>query len=152
MVAPRTVSRKQVQAEPFVVWNEYVNILAMSEYDELTETQRFAHLSFWYDSELQNGGHLQYFENHGVHRVEEIVRSLQRLGGAAQAEVLSRAAHKFRSKQRTKIDTADEFVQTALEGEFDELDGDYYRCHPAMEELLKTYLRQHRDDFVVIVE
>jgi Domain of unknown function (DUF4375) len=151
MAAPQTVTRKQVEDEPFIVWNEYVGILGMSDYHELTEIQRVAHLSFWYDSELQNGGHLQYFENHGDHRAEEVIRSLRCLGGAEQADVLSRAARQFRTTPRRRIVTVEEFVQTALEGEFDELDKDYYRCCPPMTELLKAYLAQHRDDFVVIV-
>ncbi|MBI3822061.1 MAG: DUF4375 domain-containing protein, partial [Planctomycetes bacterium] len=147
MVAPRTVSRKQLEAEPYIVWNEFVGILAMSEYDDLTEIQRTAHLCFWYDSELQNGGHLQYFENQGDTRVEEVIRSLKLLRGAAQADVLLRAAVRFRSKRRKRIENAEDYVEKALEDEFDSLDSDYYRCRPEVGELLENYLAEHRDEF-----
>jgi len=45
------------------VWNAFVDVLAMEEYADLDPVQRIPHLCFWYDSELQNGGHFQYFEN-----------------------------------------------------------------------------------------
>jgi Domain of unknown function (DUF4375) len=150
MVLPRALTRKQVEDEPYIVWNEFIHVLAMSDYHELTEIQRVAHLSFWYDSELQNGGHLQYFENHGDHRVEEVIHSLRCLGGIEQAEVLTRAVGQFRTAPRERIATVDEYVQTALEGEFDKWDGDYYGCSPPVTELLEAFLATHRDNFVVI--
>ncbi len=48
MTAPRKVSRQLLEKKPHVVWNEFVDILAMSEYAELSERQRQAHLVFWY--------------------------------------------------------------------------------------------------------
>jgi hypothetical protein len=60
---PSKVSRKRLHDDPAAIWNEFVHLLAMSKDSELTEIQRVAHLVFWYEHEVQNGGHLQYFEN-----------------------------------------------------------------------------------------
>jgi hypothetical protein len=59
----RRLTQQQVDAQPFRIWNAYVDLLAMEDYHDLVEQQRPAHLVFWYESEVQNGGHLQYFEN-----------------------------------------------------------------------------------------
>jgi len=62
----RMLTKPQVDAEPFRIWNACVDLLATEDYRDLGKEQRPAHLVFWYESEVQNGGHLQYFENRGV--------------------------------------------------------------------------------------
>jgi hypothetical protein len=42
-----------------------VNLPSSEDYANLSEERRPAHLVFWYESEVQNGGHLQCFENRG---------------------------------------------------------------------------------------
>jgi hypothetical protein len=44
------------------------------------QSQRPAHLVFWYESEVQNGGHFQYFTNRSDHHIEETIQSLNALG------------------------------------------------------------------------
>lgn len=62
----RSLTKQEVEAEPFRVWNAYVDLLAMEKYGALSREQRPAFLVFWYESEVQNGGHFQYFENRGT--------------------------------------------------------------------------------------
>jgi len=63
----RSLSKQEVEAEPFRVWNAFVDLLTMEDYDDLSPEQRPARLVYQYESEVQNGGHLQYFENrHGA--------------------------------------------------------------------------------------
>lgn len=62
----RKLSRAMLSQKPYEVWNAFVDLLAMENYTDLDEVQRAAHLCFWYDSEVQNGGHLQYFANRGI--------------------------------------------------------------------------------------
>jgi len=46
---------------------------------------------FWYESEVQNGGHLQYFENCGTERLAETIAALGSLGAPCHQEVLREA-------------------------------------------------------------
>src|SRR5437870_5508991 len=116
MTDPRRLRRQQVQNEPYIIWNEYVSLLAMSDYGELSAIQRCAHLVFWYEQEVQNGGHLQYFENCGTERVGEVISALRRLGAHCQADVLMKAAEKFGAEPRARLDSIEDYVETALEG------------------------------------
>jgi uncharacterized protein DUF4375 len=152
MSEPRNVTRWQVREDPYLVWNEYVGLLAMSNYRDLTETQRAAHLVFWYEHEVQNGGHLQYFENRGSGQVGEVIGALRRLGAHCQAQVLSRAAAQFAASPRAKIESVEEFVQTALEGEFAVFDQEFYACQPNLVEVLEAFLKQNRPAFVLVVD
>jgi hypothetical protein len=150
MTAPRTVSRQQVCDFPYVIWNEYVALLGGSVYRDLTPTQRPAHLVFWYENEVQTGGHLQYFENHGVERVDEVVSALRLLGADCQAEVLTRAVKQYFSRPRTKIKSIEEFVGAGLAGEYNSLDHAFYACQPELPGLLEAYLKNHQAEFVVV--
>src|SRR5438105_4041711 len=110
-MAPRKINRKEAERTPDNVWNEYIHLLARSAYAELTDVQRAAHLVFWYESEVQNGGHLQYFENQGVGQIAEVVTALKRLGGDCQAGVLSAAHARFTGKPRKELRSITEYVE-----------------------------------------
>ena len=72
----RTVSRIAAEREPHLVWNAFIDPLAMEAYEDLSPVQSVAHLDFWYDAEVQNGGHDQYFENRGTGLIAESVAAL----------------------------------------------------------------------------
>ena len=59
----KVVSSALLQKNPCAIQNAFVDLVGMMDYDTLLPEQRFAHLAFQYDSEVQNGGHLQYFTN-----------------------------------------------------------------------------------------
>jgi hypothetical protein len=54
----RKLSKREVESEPFQIWNAFIDLLAMEDYRDLNPVQRAAHLVFWYESEIQNGGPL----------------------------------------------------------------------------------------------
>jgi hypothetical protein len=148
----RQVSRRDLKQRPYLLWNAYVDLLAMGEYVDLTPRQRIAHLAFWYDSEVQNGGHLQFFENRGGRHLENTLDALRELGAEGQRQVLSDAISQIRSSPRRPIQTIEEFVARALEGEFDNVDAAYHEVKPSMAELLEKYLDRYTDEFVQVME
>jgi hypothetical protein len=148
----RKVTRLTLEQRPYEAWNAFVDLVASESYDELNEVQRVAHLCFWYESEVQNGGHLQYFENRGVTLLNETLNALGILGGACQHEVLLAAGRVFTSKRRNRIETAAEYVTTALANEFGPYDSAFYQCKPGIEELLANYLEQNRSQFIEIAD
>ncbi|MDN4494386.1 hypothetical protein [Ureibacillus aquaedulcis] len=54
----RMVTKEMLNENPYEKWNQFIDLLAMEEYGDLTQIQKVAQLCFWYDSEVQNGGHL----------------------------------------------------------------------------------------------
>src|SRR5437899_9848444 len=118
----RRLTKQEVDAQPFRVWNAYVDLLAMEDYRDLAEEQRPAHLVFWYESEVQNGGHLQYFENRGTKYLGETIEALGVLGADGHQAILREAADLFLGPERPRIQTTEAYSAVALEGEFDSLD------------------------------
>ncbi len=142
------VSRSDLDARPYALWNAYVHLLAMAAPDQLTPRQRVAWLAFWYDNEVQNGGHSQYFENRGTADGPATVAALRELGGVTQAEFLTEALARHGGRKRRRLRTADEYVAEALHGEYDDLDRAYYDATPSTTDLLQAYLNRYTSDFV----
>jgi uncharacterized protein DUF4375 len=147
----RIVARQKADTWPPSVWNAYVDLLAMEQYDELTEEQRPAHLVFWYESEVQNGGHLQYFENRGTSHLSETVEALGLLEATCQQQILREAGELFLGRERPRITSVEEFVAADQDGEFKAFDRRFYACSPSLQERLQAYLVLHQSSFVTIV-
>src|SRR5258706_15432598 len=113
----RKLTQREVRAEPHCVWNAFVNLLAMEEYSDLSPEQRSAHLVFWYEYEVQNGGHLQYFKNRGTAQLAKTIEALAILGAPCQQQVLSEAGNLWLGRSRSRIETAEELWGTTLGGE-----------------------------------
>lgn len=146
----RTLTKQQVEEAPHEVWNAFVDVLATEDYHDLSPEQRPAHLVFWYESEVQNGGHLQYFENRGGERLDETIAALKLLGASCQQRVLRDAARLWRSRPRPSIQSAENYCERALEGEFSALDTRFHACKPSLTNVLQEHLRRNQSLYVAI--
>lgn len=146
----RELSRQEVEAKPYLVWNAYIDLLASERYEDLTPAQRPPHLAFWYESEVQNGGHLQYFLNRGANQLGQTLEALSLMGASCQRAVLEAAGEVWLEKQRRRPVTAGEFVDLSLEREFSPFDERFHRCDPSLHTCLERYLQEHRSDFIAI--
>jgi hypothetical protein len=147
----RSLARKKIEKQPFCVWNAFVDLLAMEHYDDLSPVQRPAHLVFWYESEVQNGGHLQYFENRGTETLAATIEALGLLGATGQQQVLEEAGAQWLIHSRQPVETAQEFCDIAMEGEFEAFDSRFHACSPSLEECLRSYLAQHQASFISLI-
>ncbi len=150
MVKPILLTKLAVDAEPYLPWNAFVDVVSLNPYSQLTPIQRAAHLIFWYESEVQNGGHFQYFENQGTTRVPETIAALRQVGAHQQAQVLTEAVAVFQSKPRSPAQDVDESVEGALEAEYEQFDERFHSCPEELQAYLERYLEAHIPDFVVV--
>lgn len=146
----RSLTKQEVEAEPFRVWNAYVNLLAMEDYHDLSPEQHPAYWVFWYEYEVQNGGHFQYFENRGTEHLAATIEALGLLGAACQQQVLREAGELWLSRFRPRVQTAQEFCDTALEGEFETLDSRLHACSPTLQQCLEAHLDSHQSSFISV--
>lgn len=144
----RKLKRQDYEAKPFLAWNAYVHLLAVEKYEDLTPVQADASLIFWYDSEVQNGGHFQYFVNKGVVKAELAVTALGRLDATNHQRILSDAIDLWNSRERHQIQSVQEFCDEARARNFKSLDHAYYLCKPAIKSFLEDFLRNHFEEFI----
>jgi hypothetical protein len=143
------VTRKALEEDPHADWNAFINVLAMTQYDDLTPVQRIAHLAFWYESEVLNGGHLQYFNNRGIEDGEETIQALDSIGVGAKARILERGIERWMSKARKRTIDLEEYVAIASEEEFNDLDAAFCEAFEEITKALERYLARHEADFIV---
>jgi hypothetical protein len=148
----KALNRQVLSRQPYLIWNAFVDIVALTPYEELHPRQRPAHLVFWYDAEVHNGGHYQYFENPAGRRARETVQALGELGFSCQKTVLTKATEAWESRDRRPPQNVEEFAENALDGEFDKFDEEYHACKPSTDQLLERYVAENRDLFVVLVD
>lgn len=146
----RHVTAAEISSNPHAVWNAFVDLLALEDVSSLDAEQRPAHLAFWYDSEVQNGGHFQYFENRGLELVPETIDALVALRAGQQANVLSRAYAVASERKWGTISSVEEFVEEALASGFAGLDRAYYACKPTVTEILAQHLDANTDMYVEV--
>lgn len=147
----REIDSATAAAEPWKVWNAFIDLIATEELEALSPTQRTAHLVFWYDSEVQNGGHHQFFVNGGEIHLHETLDALGELGLGCQSDILRQAAEVWMSSEHTFPETGEEFVAGALEGELDSHDAAFHDCLPGIGEMLERHLKEHQDEYVHLV-
>ena len=158
MVKPLEIAASRLQKEPQLLWNTFVKFLSTADTREMNDVQMAAQLPFWYDAEVQNGGHLMYFENNCTKLGDKVdvlimatLDALKIIGAGRQAQVLGRAADVYFSQPRQHTKDPDEYSQIELEGEFEKFDIEYGQVSPAIDDLLKEYLQAHTDNFVKVV-
>src|SRR5215831_19855305 len=74
------ISKKDAVEQPYLIWNLFLEVIGTHGYTDLSPEQRPAHLVALYEGEVQNGGHLQYFENQKCAYLEETISALGQLG------------------------------------------------------------------------
>lgn len=148
----RQVNRSDWEKDPgYFGWNAFVNLIATEAYDDLSDVQRIAHLIFWYDSEVCNGGHLQYFLNPAGLKALETLDALIRVKLDCQRAVLAEAIDFASNNPISEIDTPEEYVAEALENRLGDFDKRYSACPRDITAFLKEYLEKNFGEFIEIV-
>ena len=75
-----------------------------------------------------------------------------KIGAKEQAHILEKAVKLRKSKKRSPIRNVFSFVRKSLEGEYDELDSDYYKLDPTTNDHLEKYLNENVDEFIAFEE
>ena len=158
----RRLHRSDAERQPELVWNAFVDLIVEEDFGVLSPTQAVAHLAFFYDAEVQNGGHAQYFHNVGLPIAHDTVTALRSLGLDCQAAVLRKALGDAESSSATQRgDTFDvrallrwlnPFRRTERTYHLEPHDEAYHRCSPTITAALHEYLTGHVDEFLQYVD
>jgi len=106
-------------------WNRFV-LRAIEEAPQI-EAEKPLYALFWYQTEVNNGGHLQYFLNVTEpgewHIAVDAARSI---GQDEVAANLAQSVALWESVDRTAPNSTEQFVDAALEDEFGHFDRKFY--------------------------
>jgi hypothetical protein len=115
------LDKASVDREPYLLWNAFIELISESEPEDLSDIQSVAKFAFWYDSEVQNGGHLQYFENSYIRYESKInvlisatLEALKILGAKKQAKIFASASAKYLSSLKKHPKDIQEYTEQSL--------------------------------------
>ena len=122
-------------------WNTCLNLLCRPLHD-LDAVQRPAALVFHYDGRVQNGGHSSHFDSEDSAHDDDLIHALRAMGAHGQARVLTEARLLNREANETEEDEREPLWKM-----IGELDRQYHKARPTIEEVLVKYFHEHRDHF-----
>jgi hypothetical protein len=130
-------------------WNAMVDLCAMEELEACTPVQRRAALVFWYQEEVNNGGHFQYFVNKASFPHREVVATLRELGAAHSASVLEAVLRQLDGHSPLFPDTAEGFETERQEFDLCAFDAQWgTEGDKEIQAALRRYLKAHESEFV----
>ena len=109
-------------------WNKFISEICSKELNELSEIQKNAVLCFWYDAEMESGGHSGYFDCYSDVIPEDLINAIKIIG--------------------TK-EIADNFLDALRNGEtddYEEVDMKYYNFSPDLAFYLEEYVENNNGE------
>lgn len=108
-------------------WNRFIDEICMKEHSSLSSCQKAAVLSFWYDTEMNSGGHSGYFDCYSEVKPEDLIWALNEVGAKEYIE-------NFRDAVSTG--ESDDYIKT---------DETFYSIEPPLANILMKYVEEHKD-------
>lgn len=131
------------------LFEEIISLMFQKDITELTSKQQEVLLAFIYDSEVLNGGHLQYFQNQGTDKILQILTFLEEIGAICQKEILAKVFELVQQLPAIAAETVEQYHERAMKGEFFDFDMAYYRCPLEVgTQLLPQYVNRNLSEFV----
>ena len=109
-------------------WNKFIFEVCNREILSLSITQRSAVLAFWYDAEMNSGGHCGYFDCYSDIHPDDLVNALDAINASAFAENFIEA------------------IKWGIEDDYEKTDNTFYQLMPSLSDLLMEYVELHKDD------
>jgi len=147
----RKISKDLIGKERGLIWNAYVDIVCMEEYDKLTEIQQVGKALFWYENEVENGGHLQYLFNRGIEELELTIKALKFVYHNDFIPLLEQAKKIYDNLDFSKVEDIESYVEMALDDHFGYCDEQFYQITPSLYSLQLSFLLDFQQEFIEII-
>jgi hypothetical protein len=150
-MAKRKISKDLIGKEFGLIWNAYVDFVCFEEYEDLNEIQKVGKALFWYEAEVMNGGHMQFFLNRGAEELKETVKALKFVAYNEYLPLLEKAEEIYNSLDFSKVEDEESYSEMALEGHFDFCDEQFYQMDRSIEAIQLMFLLDFQQEFIEIV-
>ena len=148
MARPKRISRSKSQDLELAATFAMIDLVCENDFDELDPIQQTAHLAFYYEAEVINGGHLQYFHNRGATEAARTIEALQSIGALEPSLILKEALERYNAIPRERPKSLEEYHEIEIQHEFLDLDNRFYRDMPAVGGFLDQYRRENEPHFI----
>ncbi|MDH4473284.1 MAG: DUF4375 domain-containing protein [Fluviicola sp.] len=147
----RKISKELIGKERGLVWNAYVDLVCMEEYEDLTEIQQVGKALFWYENEVMNGGHMQFLLNRGIEELELTIKALKFVYHNEFIKLLEDAKLIYSELDFSQIVDKESYIEMALEDHFDQCDEKFYQINPSLYALQLGLLLDYQQEFIELI-
>ena len=113
--------------EKETLWNRFFEEICDRDAATLSPIQKKAVLCFWYDSEMQNGGHFGYLENYPETNPNELEDAILTVGNKVMADNYRLA------------------ISDGEEDDWEETDNVYYDFAPSLCDCLEEFVWENKN-------
>lgn len=118
-----------------------------------TDSQRKIFALYWYDAEVKNGGHDQFFFNSTGIVWKDAYEGFKMIGAAQLADNFKKAIDMFGGEvpfdRSERQDALEELYENKDFDDFRKLDVFYYSFAEDLSELIDAYVKKHASEFVI---
>lgn len=108
-------------------WNRFIEEICDRNFDSLSEIQRSAVLCFWYDAEMNSGGHSGYFDCYQDTMPEELATAIRHVASDEIAKNYLKA------------------VKSGEDDDYMDTDAAYYGFLPSLSQYLESYVEKNKN-------
>lgn len=128
-----TVNKETVEKDKYYLWNRFIEGLSNEDFgDDLSKIQQIAKRCFWYDAEMNSGGHSGYFDCFTDENFNEVEQALIEIDAA-----------KYSKNFRNAIDAGEE-------DEYMSTDRRFYEITPELTDIIIKYVLDNINEFFII--
>lgn len=113
-------------------WNSFIYDIASKKLDSLNEIQRKAVLCFWYDAEVNSGGHNSFFDNYTNLDSNELYNALKEVSN-------DKIANNYKDALKNKNSDEKE-------------DYKFYNFNLSLTDYLQKYVEENKDKIFEVVK
>lgn len=112
------------------VWNKFIEQICSKKLKSLTDIQKPAVLCFYYDREMNIGGHVCYFDNYQKVKNEDLKEALRIVSNKKYVEILEEA------------------IEHGKEDNYEKADALYKKISPCLTEYIEEYVIKNKDQIL----
>ena len=119
--------KRNPNGDDYKLWNKFIEEICTKDLDKLNEIQKNAALCFYYDREMNIGGHVCYFDQYQKVNNKDLIKALEKVSN------------------RKFVTNFEEAIEKGKEDNYEKTDAIYLRQSPCLTEYLEQYIITNKE-------
>lgn len=126
--------KRNPNGDEYKLWNKFIEEISTKDLDKLNEEQKNASLCFYYDREMNIGGHVCYFDQYQKVDNKDLIKALEKVSN------------------RKFVTNLEEAIEHGKEDNYEKTDNTYLKQSPCLTEYLEQYIITNKDKIFEVIE
>lgn len=119
--------KRNPNSDDYKLWKKFIEQICTQDLDKLNEEQKNAVLCFYYDREMNIGGHVCYFDQYEKIAKKDLLKALEEVSNQKFVSILKEA------------------IEVGKEDNYEKTDNSYLRQSPCLTEYLEQYVISNKE-------